>query len=100
MKHTQYKIKSRVWLYTGMAAWHFVTIPVEISEDIKKGFGDRTREWGSLPVEVTLGNANWNTAIFPDKRLGAYLLPLKAEIRKKEKISANDMINFLIDIKV
>ena len=32
------------------------------------------------------GNTQWETAIWFDTKLDTYLLPLKAEIRKKEKI--------------
>lgn len=100
MKYNQYEVKAKVWLYPGMAGWYFVTIPKDISEDIKDGFGDQTRGWGSLPVIVTLGTTNWKTSIFPDKKEGAFVLPLKAEMRKKEKISAEDSINFRIEIVV
>ena len=100
MKYNQYQINAKIWLYPGKAAWHFVTIPQEISEDIKSLFGDRAKGWGSLPVEVTIGSSVWKTSIFPDKKEGAYLLPLKAEVRKKENIHLGDSLNFLLEIKV
>lgn len=99
MKYAQYKIEAKVWLYTGISAWHFITIPKDISEDIKHLFGDKAKGWGSLPVEVTLGSSKWNTSIFPDKKEGAYLLPLKAKIRKAENILLNETIKLLLEIK-
>lgn len=62
-------------------------------------FGKNARGWGSLPVVVTLGKTSWKTSIFPDKREGAYLLPLKADVRKKEGIFKGDIITFYIEIK-
>jgi hypothetical protein len=100
MKHNQYTIKAKVWLYPGMAGWHFVSIPQDISEDIKSLFGDRKRGWGSLPVLVTADKTTWNTSIFPDKKSGEYLLPLKAGVRKREGISAGSSITFLLEIRV
>lgn len=100
MKYNQYKIDAKVWLYPGEAAWHFVTIPPDISDNIKSLFGDRARGWGSLPVEITIGSTIWKTSIFPDKKEGAYLLPLKAEVRKKENIHIGDSLNFLLEIRV
>jgi hypothetical protein len=100
MKHTQYKIKAKVWLYPGDAGWHFVTIPQDISEDIKSLFGDKTKGWGSLPVEITIGSSTWNTSLFPDKKEGTYVLPLKKEIRKKENIHIGDSLDFILEIKV
>ena len=96
----KFKIKSKVWLYPGMAGWHFVGIPKRESDQINKSFGLFKKGWGSLPVLVTLGKNKWKTSIFPDKQSGTYLLPLKAEIRKKEGISANDNVSFAIEIRV
>lgn len=98
LKH-EYKIRAKVWLYPGPASWHFVTIPKKQSRDIKKSFGELARGWGSLPVQVTVGKTSWKTSIFPDKKSGAYLLPLKAEVRKKEDIDAGDTIEVAIDIQ-
>lgn len=100
MKYNQYKIHTSVWLYPGMAGWHFASVPQEISEDIKQHFGDRKRGWGSLPVLATIGTTNWKTSIFPDKKAGRYLLPLKADVRKKEKISADDKIQLSLEISI
>lgn len=100
MKYNQYDVKAKVWLYPGMAGWHFVTIPKDISEDIKRLFGDRKRGWGSLSVIATIGKTSWKTSIFPDKKSNVYLLPIKAEVRKKEGIAADNKITLLIEISV
>lgn len=99
-KQNIYQFNTQVWLYPGMAGWHFVTIPKDISEDITTLFGDRKRGWGSLPVTVTLGDTSWQTSIFPDKKQGAYLMPLKAEIRKKGQIKAGDNIQLVLEVAV
>ena len=93
-------MKSEVWLYPGMAGWHFLSVPKKQSEKIKKVFGAMKRGWGSLPVDVTIGKTSWKTSIFPDKKSGAYLLPLKADVRKKEGISSGNKISFLLKIRV
>ncbi len=93
-------MRAKVWLYHGMAGWHFVTLPKKQSEAIKKTFGAMKRGWGSLPVTVTMGETSWKTSIFPDKKAGAYLLPLKSDVRKKEKVVKGDTIAFLLEIRV
>lgn len=95
-----YTVRAKVWLYPGMAAWHFVTLPRTQSEEIKARFGGMKRGWGSLPVVATIGGTSWKTSIFPDKKAGAYLLPLKSEVRKKEKIGAGGTIALSIEIRV
>lgn len=81
------------------AAWHFVSLSKKQSEEIDKKFGDKRRGWNSFPVKVTLGKSIWNTSIFFDKREGAYILPLKAEVRKKERIGQGDRISLLIEYR-
>jgi hypothetical protein len=94
-----FKIKSKVLLYPGMAGWHFVSIPKKQSEEIKKSFGTSKRGWGSIPVTVAIGKTTWKTSIFPDKQSGGYLLPLKADVRKKEQIFSGDSISFSLTIQ-
>lgn len=94
-----YSIKAPVWLYPGDAAWHFITIPQAETDNIDFYFSHVKRGWGSLPVLVTIGETKWKTSIFPDKKSGSYMLPLKAEIRKKEKIVDGDTISLLLEIK-
>lgn len=95
----QFTIKEKVWLYPGATPWHFVSVPKKQAAEIKKKFGDNARGFGSLPVLVTIGKTKWKTSIFPEKKTGEYLLPLKAEVRKKEGIMNGDAISFLLEIK-
>jgi hypothetical protein len=100
MKKTQYKMRSKVWLYPGMAGWHFITVPKKKSEEIKKKYGKNAKGWGSIPVKVSIGGTTWLTSIFPDKRSGTYVLPIKAAVRKKEEIMDTDTITFGLDIQL
>jgi hypothetical protein len=96
MSKTHYKIRSKVWLYPGVAGWHFLTVPEKQSKEIKKKFEGKSRGWGSLPVDVELGTSKWKTSIFPDKKSNTYLLPLKASVRQKEGIAHGDTVRFAI----
>lgn len=86
-----YTFTSKVWLYPGLAGWHFVGVPKAESTAIKTGVKVKAG-FGSVPVEVQVGAQVWTTSIFPDKKSGQYLLPLKAVIRKKEGIYADDAV--------
>ncbi len=88
-----------VWLYPGNAAWHFVTVPKKVSATIRDRFGDGARGWGSLPVTAAVGSSRWDTSIFPDKKSGSYLLPLKAAVRKNEGISIGDTVRLALEIR-
>jgi hypothetical protein len=100
MQDKRYQIRAKVWLYPGKAGWYFVTLPETTSDEINIKFEDKKRGWGSLPVSVTVGSTSWKTSIFPDKKAGAYLLPIKAEVRKREGIAADSQVSLLIEILV
>lgn len=92
-------MRAKVWLYPGMAGWHFVTLPKKESKQIRIRYALQTRGWGSLPVKVTVGDTSWNTSVFPDKKADAYLLPLKADVRKNEHIHSGDTITFSVEVR-
>lgn len=99
IKSKTYTFDARVWLYpSATASWHFVTVPKNISGEIQETYKDFKRGWGSLPVAVTIQNTSWNTSIFPDRKSGTYILPLKASVRKAEGIWHKDTISLSITI--
>ncbi len=98
MVENEFRTSAKVWLYPGRAAWHFVSIPEEVCDEINDRYGLMKRGWGSLPVVITIGKTIWKTSIFPDKQTGSYVLPLKADVRKREDIRVGDTINFVLKI--
>ena len=99
MQKKLFKVRSEVWLYPGQTSnWHFVSLPRKQSDTIKKEFSGVKRGWGSLPVRVTLGKTTWKTSIFPDKKENTYLLPLKADVRRKEGVRAGESVSLVIEI--
>ncbi len=81
-----------------MSAWRFLSIPHKMSKEIKEKYGKFAKGWGSIPVSVVIGNTEWKTSIFPDKKSGTYLLPLKAKIRKAEGIADDGNVQFTLKI--
>lgn len=94
-----YKLKSKILVYQGPSAWRFLAIPKKQGAEIKKKFGAHAKGWGSLPVSVTVGKTTWETSIFPDKKSGTYLMPLKAKVRKAEEIEDEDTVKFTLKIR-
>lgn len=87
---------AEVWMYHGKSAWFFVTLPKDESEQIKFFNSHKRRGCGSVRVKATIGETSLSTSIFPDSKAGAYLLPVKADVRKKEKIAACDKIRITL----
>ena len=99
MPKSKYNLTSKIIKYPGMGGWHFLQVDKQSSKKIKDKHGQVRRGWGSIRVVVTLGKSTWKTSIFPDSKSGTYLLPLKAEVRQKEKVEAKDKVKFVLNIQ-
>lgn len=100
MHAAEFTCRAKVWVYPGQAGWHFVSVPKKESSRIKALFGGLQRGFGSFPVTVTIGKTTWRTSIFPDVKTGTYLLPVKAEVRKKEGLVGGKTTTFTISVRV
>ncbi|UBM59633.1 DUF1905 domain-containing protein [Marinilongibacter aquaticus] len=86
MQGIPYRFTASVWKYTGESAWHFVSLPASLANEIRNLYKSEEAAWGRLKVTAKIGQNKWKTAIWYDSQKETYLLPLKAEIRKREKI--------------
>ena len=82
----KYQFSATAWQYTGAGAWYFVTLPTDMSTEIRSLLRNEEEGWGRLKAIAQIGATEWKTAIWFDSKRNTYLLPLKAEIRKKENI--------------
>lgn len=99
VKRVKFEFTSSVWLYPSVqAAWHFISVPEQMSVSIKSAFGASAKGWGSIPVRATVGKTSWDTSVFPDKKRKAYILPLKAAVRKAEDVGRGDQIKVSLKI--
>ncbi len=95
--HT-YTFKAKVWIYAGPTPWHFVTLPKKLAAEIRMFHGQLKKNFGSIGVEATIGKTRWKTSIFSDTKSGSFVLPLKADVRKKEQIEAEKSIQVTLNI--
>ncbi|WP_343562511.1 DUF1905 domain-containing protein [Kiloniella sp. b19] len=91
MMDLDFHFEAELWLYSGKASWYFVTVPNETSEQIRM-FQPGRRGFGSVRVRVSIGETNWKTSLFPDRASGCFFLPVKADVRKKEKLGVGDRL--------
>ncbi len=86
-----WEVRGPVWLWQGSdgapakGSWYFLTIDGETAQAIRAA-ATNAAAWGSIYVEATIGNTTWRTSLFPSKQACGWLLPLKAAVRKAEKI--------------
>lgn len=97
-----YEISAKVWLWQGDSPWHFVTIPADIADEIRdRVAGHMRRGFGSVRVEVSGGSPRytWQTSVFPDKKSGGYLLPLKREAREALQCDVGDTLTLTVRLR-
>ena len=85
---------SLLWIWRSEAAgsWYFVTVPEELAGEVKAHAFESPRGFSSVKVEATISDVTWRTSVFP-LNSGGYLLPVKAEIRRKAAIAAGDEVS-------
>lgn len=94
-----YTFRGKLWLYGGPASWYFVTLPKGLAKEIRMILGGATgRGWGSVRVSATIGATTWATSIFPDKKAGSFLLPVKAEVRRAEGLEEGAQVS--VDLRI
>ncbi len=89
---------AEIWKSEGAGGWHFVTLPGELGFQIKAESGWDGPGWGMVKVRATIGETSVDTSIFPDKKSGSYLLPLKADVRKAARLAVGDTIRIRLEI--
>jgi hypothetical protein len=77
---------------------YLVSVPKELSDEIKEISEGLTNGWGSLKVEATIGSTIWRTSIFPDSKTGFFDLPLKAEVRKKNNLEVATLVKVHLNV--
>ena len=92
-------VTSLLWIWKGDAAgrWYFITVPEEHSDEIKAHAFGTPRGFGSVRVEATIGDVTWRTSVFP-LNSGGYLLPVKAEVRRKTDLAAGDEVTVRLEL--
>lgn len=94
----RWEFEGEMWLYEGRDPWHFVTLPLEMSEAIRDNTAGSHRGFGSVRVLAAIGKTRWSTSVFPDKASGAFQLPVKAAVREAEDLMAGDIVTVRIDV--
>ena len=65
----------------------------KLTEELKKKGAKYKYGSGFLAIRATVGKTTWDTALFPHTKEKAYLLSIKAAVRKKENIFEGDIVS-------
>lgn len=92
----KYEFGAKPWRYAGPNGWTFISMPTTMAKEIRDNLKSEEEGWGRRKAIAKIGNTEWTTAIWFDTKLTTYLLPIKAEIRKKEGIEINKRLKVSI----
>jgi uncharacterized protein DUF1905 len=87
-------VSGEVWRHPGPGGWHFVTMPTEVADEVRAR--SLAKPFGSVPVRATVGATTWESSLFADTKSESYLLPVKADVRRRAGIEAGDTVTLTI----
>ena len=87
---TLFTVTAQVWRWRPARAdaggWYFLTVEGQTAVEIRYAAMGRTGGFGSIRVTATIGETRWQTSLFPQRETGGLILPLKADVRRREGI--------------
>lgn len=92
-----HRFEAELWEADAMDTWVFVTLPPDVSEEIRLTSGPR-RGFGSVRVEASVGGSIWRTSVFPDASSRCYVLPVKRAVRRAEEVDVGDTATFTVSM--
>jgi len=88
----KYSFSAKLWSYNVKGGWFFISLPANISKEIREHLKWQEEGWGRMKAFATIKEIEWDTAIWFDKKLDTYLLPVKKNIREKANLKLDDII--------
>ena len=90
--------EGEIWYWRGPSPFHFVTVPEGPAAELAAVAREVTYGWGMIPVAVTIGGTRYTTALWP--RDGGYIVPIKAAVRKAERLDLGDTVGIQLEVGV
>lgn len=87
-----------IWFWKGPSPFHFITVPEEECEELGAASAVVSYGWGMIPVKARIGRTAWKTSLFPKD--GRYIVPVKADVRRAERIAVGDTVSVRLSVDV
>ncbi|MFN3265851.1 MAG: DUF1905 domain-containing protein [Deinococcales bacterium] len=92
------EFSGQIWYWRGPAPHYFVTVPEDCCQTIKSVSSLVTYGWGMIPVWASIGKTLFRTSLFPKN--GSYIVPIKADVRRLEGLSEDDVVLIALELGV
>ena len=93
----RFQFAAPLWEWSAQGGWFFVTLPTDAADEIAE-IPRAARGFGSVRVRVTVGGTTWSTSVFPDTKVGSYVLPVKKAVRSAEGIAEGDDVDVTLEV--
>ena len=90
------EFSGEIWHWRGPSPYHFVTVPGEQCEALEDVAPMVSYGWGMIPVAAEIGETRWTTSLFPKD--GAYVVPLRAAVRRAEGLDVGDIVSLRLSV--
>jgi len=87
----------KIWTFADGTS-HFMTVPEELTGEIRFHAMESPRGFGSVKVKATVRDFSWRTSIFPSKSSSGYFLPVKIEVLRKTGIVGGDEVTVELEL--
>ena len=93
----RFRFDAEIIHWRGPSPFFFAPAPADQVEALRQAARLATYGWGVVPVEAAIGGVTFRTSLFPKD--GTYLVPIKAEVRRKTNLTAGDTISVELTIR-
>lgn len=93
-----FEFKGKIFYWRGPAPFYFIEVPEKESSLIKSVAGIITYGWGVIPATITIGETTIKTSLFPKN--GMYLVPLKKDLREKEGLELDEVVEVQLELTI
>jgi hypothetical protein len=93
----RFEFQAEVLYWRGPAPFFFAPMPAGEAAELRRIARFVTYGWGCVPVDATVGGVTFYTALFPKDE--TYLLPLKAQVRRKTGVTAGDRVSVEMTVR-
>lgn len=102
----EFVFTAQVWVYQGDSPWHFVTLPPDVSSQIREATAEDRKAFGTLKVAASIGGTRWKTSIFwsnhsagnPSNKPGCFYMPVKAAVRQREQLHGGLTVEVVVEV--
>ncbi len=95
----EFEFEAEVIYWRGPSPFFFAPVPADQAEEIRRLAKFVTYGWGMIPVLARIGDGvSFTTSLFPKDE--TYLLPIKADARRRAAVTAGDLISVTMTIQV